>query len=121
MNPAMYSGIKYAVNHVGTDPDLAGRLTAGPAAYSSRVAIWAAANAIPFAVTAWAVRNLSRLPQQNPGSLKNESNEHVDAVGNNSPVLHIHRLLLDPGRPDTTQRLLGPSKACLHGILETGI
>jgi hypothetical protein len=59
-----------------------------------------------------------------PGSrplLKDEGDEHVDAVGNNLPILHIHRLLFDPGRLDTTQRLVGPRQASLHGVFETGV
>ena len=53
--------------------------------------------------------------------LEGEGDEQVDAVGNNRPVLHIHRLLLYPGRLDTTQRRVGPIKANIHGVFETGV
>ena len=43
MTPAMYFGIKYAVNHVGSDPDLAGLLITGTGDVFARAATWAVA------------------------------------------------------------------------------
>jgi len=39
--------------------------------------------------------------------LEDERHQHVDAVGNNLSVLHVHRLLLDPGRLDPSTRRSG--------------
>ena len=69
----------------------------------------AVATCAPYA---FAVADLySRPGEPKDPLLEDEGDEQVDAVGNNRPVLHIHRLLLYPGRLDTTQRRVGPIKA----------
>jgi hypothetical protein len=52
------------------------------------------------------------------GLLEDEGDEQVDSVGNDVAVLYVDRLLLDPGRRDTTQGRVGPSEANFHGVFK---
>ena len=51
--------------------------------------------------------------------LEDEGDKQVDPVGNDVAVLYVDRLLLDPGRRDTTQGRVGASEANFHGVFKT--